>query len=129
MKTEWNEICGCRLKTYVADTAVVGTGCAGYGAAERLAHFGHGNIVLVTEGVDMGTSRNAGSDKQTYYKLSLASDQRDSVRDMAQTLFSGGCVDGDHALTEAALSAKCFFQTLRAGRSLSPESQRRICGL
>ena len=34
----------------------------------------------------MGTSRNTGSDKQTYYKLSLCGSDGDSVREMADTL-------------------------------------------
>ena len=63
---------------------------------------------MVTEHRLSGTSRNTGSDKQTYYKLSLAGDTPDSVRDLAGVLFHGECVDGDLALCEAALSAPCF---------------------
>ena len=115
MQVEWNSCCGRRLKTYVVDTAVIGTGCAGYNAAGRLAHYGCRDVAIFTEGVNMGTSRNAGSDKQTYYKLSLASGQRDSVLDMARTCFDGQCMDGDHALVEAALSAKCFYRLCELG--------------
>ncbi|MEI3014117.1 MAG: hypothetical protein V8T36_04790 [Ruthenibacterium lactatiformans] len=61
----------------------------------------------MTENRLAGTSRNTGSDKQTYYKLTLSS-QGDGVREMAETLFSGQCVDGDIALCEAALSARAF---------------------
>ena len=60
-------------------------------------------------------ARNTGSDKQTYYKLSLAGNTPDSVRDMAETLYNGGCVDGDIALCEAALSSRCFFNLCEAG--------------
>lgn len=56
---------------------VVGSGAAGYSAADWLAQYGVINIALVTEGVRCGTSRNAGSDKQTYYKLSFT--QADSA--------------------------------------------------
>ena len=115
MRIEWSSCRGRKLKTYAVDTAVIGTGCAGYNAADRLAHYGCGDVAIFTEGVNMGTSRNTGSDKQTYYKLSLASDQRDSVRDMARTYFEGQCMDGDHALTEAALSAKCFYRLCELG--------------
>ena len=62
-----------------------------------------------------GTSRNTGSDKQTYYKLSLSGSESDSVRKMAQPLFDGGCVDGDNALCEAALSARCFLNLCELG--------------
>ena len=67
-------------------TIVVGSGAAGYASAIRLAENGI-ETVLVTENVNAGTSRNTGSDKQTYYKLSLASGDSDSVLQMAQDLF------------------------------------------
>lgn len=106
---------GAQLDTYVLDTAIVGTGCAGFNCASRLHALGRTDIALITEGVNMGTSRNTGSDKQTYYKLTLSGGEPDSVRDMAQTLFDGQCVDGDHALCEAALSAKCFLRLADMG--------------
>ena len=52
-------------------TLIIGTGCAGYNAADRLHSFGITDIAIITEGRFMGTSRNTGSDKQTFYKLSL----------------------------------------------------------
>ena len=79
-------------------TLIIGTGCAGYLAAERLFDMGVRDIAILTEGRQMGTSRNTGSDKQTYYKLSLCGGDGDSVREMAQTLFDGGAVNGDTAL-------------------------------
>ncbi|MBQ9009896.1 MAG: FAD-binding protein, partial [Clostridia bacterium] len=95
-------------------TVVVGSGAAGYASAIRLAEHGI-ETVLVTENVNAGTSRNTGSDKQTYYKLSLASGDEDSVLKMAQDLFSCGAVDGDIALCEAALSTRGFFFLLETG--------------
>ena len=71
---------------------------------DRLWQLGQHDIVLVTENRVGGTSRNTGSDKQTYYKLTLSGGDPDSVREMADTLFAGRCVDGDIALCEAALS-------------------------
>ena len=106
---------GASLDTIVVDTAIVGTGCAGFSCAGRLHARGHRDIAIITEGVNAGTSRNTGSDKQTYYKLTLSGGDPDSVRDMADTLFSGQCVDGDHALCEAALSAKCFLRLADMG--------------
>ena len=91
--------------TIVCGTAVVGSGAAGYSAALRLWQYGQRDILLLTENRMAGTSRNTGSDKQTYYKLTLSGDEPDSVGEMARTLFQGGCVDGDIALCEAALSA------------------------
>ncbi|HET9126910.1 MAG TPA: FAD-binding protein [Propionibacteriaceae bacterium] len=98
-----------------ANTVVVGTGAAGYCAADRLVQFGQDDVVMVTDKVRAGASRNAGSDKQTYYKLTLSGDDDDSVRAMARTLFSGGAMDGDNAVAEAALSARCFYHLVEAG--------------
>ncbi len=96
-------------------TIVIGTGCAGYNTADRLFDLGVTDIAIVTEGRFMGTSRNTGSDKQTYYKLSLCGGDGDSVREMADTLYQGGGVMGEHALTEAAYSARCFYRLVELG--------------
>ena len=96
-------------------TLVIGTGCAGYNAADRLCDFGIRDVAILTEGRYMGTSRNTGSDKQTYYKLSLCGSDGDSVREMADTLYAGGGVMGEHALCEAAYSARCFLRLVELG--------------
>ena len=103
------------MKIYSYDAVVIGSGAAGYAAACRIEEIGKKSVCIVTEGIDCGTSRNTGSDKQTYYKLGLSGSAADSVRKMAQTLFDGGCVDGDTALCEAALSARAFFNLCEAG--------------
>ena len=100
-------------KTY--NTIVIGSGCAGLCAADRLFSFGVRDIALVTEGMNMGTSRNTGSDKQTYYKLSLCGSDGDSVREMADTLYSGGGVMGEHAMIEAAYSVRAFMHLVELG--------------
>ena len=97
------------------DAIVVGTGAAGYNAACRIQKEGAKTVAVVTEGVNTGTSRNTGSDKQTYYKLGLGGDAPDSVRNMADNLFAGGSVDGDNALCEAALSSRCFLNLAELG--------------
>lgn len=104
-----------QLKVHFFNTVVVGSGAAGFNAADKLYTYGQKNIALITEGLNMGTSRNTGSDKQTYYKLNLSGKEPDSVYDMAQTLFNGGAIDGDIALVEAALSAQCFFNLVNIG--------------
>ncbi len=96
-------------------TIVVGTGCAGYNAADRLYDLGIRDVAIVTEGREMGTSRNTGSDKQTYYKLSLCGAEGDSVRELAATLHGGGGVMGEHALCEASYSARCFLRLVELG--------------
>lgn len=96
-------------------TVVVGTGAAGYHAAVRLHRYGEKDLAILAEHVTAGTSRNTGSDKQTYYKLSLAGEERDCVRGLAEDLFRGQCVDGDLALCEAALSTRCFYHLVELG--------------
>ena len=59
------------------DALVIGTGASGYNAACRIKQMGKKSVVIVTEGIRMGTSRNTGSDKQTYYKLGLGGDSPD----------------------------------------------------
>ena len=91
------------------ETLVVGSGAAGFNAAVALKKQGVESIAILTEDVNRGTSRNTGSDKQTYYKLTTCGSDGDSVRRMAETLFSGGAMDGDIALAEAAGSLRSFF--------------------
>ncbi len=97
-----------------ARTVVVGSGCAGLNGADTLAALGEKDLLLVTEDMNAGTSRNTGSDKQTYYKLSLSGDDADSVGEMARTLCRGD-VNGDTALCEAAASAPCFLKLCGLG--------------
>lgn len=97
------------------DVLIIGSGAAGYAAACRVREMSDKRVAIVTEGVLCGTSRNTGSDKQTYYKLGLGGESLDSVREMATDLFSCGAVDGDNALCEAALSARCFHYLCEAG--------------
>ncbi|WP_255500353.1 FAD-binding protein, partial [Actinotalea sp. JY-7885] len=108
-------IAGRDVPVVTATTVVVGTGSAGFCAADRLWELGHDDVVMVADKVNAGSSRNAGSDKQTYYKLTLSGGDGDSVREMAQTLYAGGAMDGDNALAEAALSARGFLRLCDLG--------------
>ena len=104
-----------KIPSFSYHTLIVGTGAAGFNAADTLYDLGVTDIAILTEGVSMGTSRNTGSDKQTYYKLTLAGGMPDSVRGMAETLFECGSMHGDIALCEAAGSAKAFFKLVSRG--------------
>ena len=103
------------ILAYSFNTIVVGSGAAGLNAAAYLWKHGQKNMALISEGLKRGTSRNTGSDKQTYYKLTTAGSEGDSIRAMAKTLFAGGATDGDTALVEAALSMQCFFHLVDIG--------------
>ncbi len=115
MKEQRIEISNLSIPIYTLNTVVVGSGAASLNAAHRLYNLGQKDIAIITEGWKMGTSRNTGSDKQTYYKLTLGGSAPDSVMDMAQTLFDGGAMDGDIALVEAALSSQCFYGLVDMG--------------
>lgn len=96
-------------------TLVLGSGAAGLNAAVQLVRNGMKDVILLTEGLEMGTSINTGSDKQTYYKLSLCGSESDSVRALAETYFAGGSMHGDLALVEASLSARAFMHLVNLG--------------
>lgn len=96
-------------------TLILGSGAAGLCAAVRLHAEGIDDLLLVSEGLDRGTSINTGSDKQTYYKLSLCGRDDDSPVRMAETLCGGGAMHGDLALVEAALSARAFLHLTNLG--------------
>ena len=103
------------VKKVTLDALIIGTGAAGYNASLRLTDYGVNDVAILTEGVNMGTSRNTGSDKQTYYKMNLCADYPDSPKAMAQDFFNGKCVDGDIAYAEAALSVPCFLHLCELG--------------
>ena len=96
-------------------TLIVGSGAASLNAADRLHEFGVTDLAIVTEDLAGGTSRNTGSDKQTYYKLATASKAPDSPYEMARALFSGGSMHGDLALVESVLSVEAFYHLLSIG--------------
>ena len=102
-------------ETYKYNTCIIGSGAAGLNCADTLYNLGQTDIAILTEGMNMGTSRNTGSDKQTYYKLTMTGGEPDSVYAMAQTLFDGGAMHGDIALTEAAGSVRSFCKLTDIG--------------
>ncbi len=96
-------------------TLVIGSGAAGLNAAVQLRANGVEDVLILSEGLDKGTSINTGSDKQTYYKLSLCGAEGDAPEVMAETYFEGGSMHGDLALVEASLSARAFLHLVNLG--------------
>lgn len=96
-------------------TLIIGSGAAGLCAAVELHKRGITDIIILTEGLNKGTSINTGSDKQTYYKLSLCGDDADAPKIMAQNYFAGGAMHGDLALVEASLSSQAFLNLVGLG--------------
>jgi len=96
-------------------TLVLGSGAAGLNTAVQLRANGVEDVLIVTEGLRMGTSINTGSDKQTYYKLSMYGSDTDAPAAMAESYFAGGSMHGDLALVEAALSPRAFLHLVNLG--------------
>lgn len=94
---------------------VVGSGAAAYGCADWLFREGIEDIAIVTEGRLSGTSRNTGSDKQTYYKVSMDGFTADSPYKMAKDMFDGGSCDGEKMYLEAVHSQRCFLRLCEYG--------------
>ena len=118
-----------RLPLVSVNTLIIGSGAAALNAAVSLHALGQTDIGLATEEFGAGTSFNAGSDKQTYYKISLAaSNCGDSPLDMARDLFSGGCMHGDIALAEAAGSARAFMRLVEMGVPFPHDRQGAFIG-
>ncbi|OGD22834.1 MAG: oxidoreductase [Candidatus Aminicenantes bacterium RBG_16_63_16] len=115
MKKTWASIRGVRLPVHSLNTLIIGSGAAALNAALRLHDLGLADIAVATDRWGGGTSNNAGSDKQTYYKLSLAGELPDSAFRMAVDLFSGGSMHGDIALAEAQNSARAFYHLVEMG--------------
>jgi succinate dehydrogenase/fumarate reductase flavoprotein subunit len=115
MKSGRVRIGGRAFPVHSLNTLVIGSGAAGLNAAVRLHGHGQTDIAIVTGRFGAGTSAESGSDKQTYYKLSLAGDLPDSAFDMARDLAAGGSMHGDIALAEAQGSLEAFFHLVELG--------------
>lgn len=115
MENEKIRINGYEINYYSLNTLVIGSGAASLNAAISLHGFGVEDFAVATSEWGAGTSNNAGSDKQTYYKLSLSGREPDSVYQMAADLFSGKCMHGDIALCEAQGSVQAFMRLVGLG--------------
>jgi succinate dehydrogenase/fumarate reductase flavoprotein subunit len=115
MKKDEIKINGITFPVYSLNTLIIGSGAASLNAAVNLYENGQKDIAIATDNWGAGTSNNAGSDKQTYYKLSISGETPDSPLEMARDLFNGGCMHGDIALCEAQNSLQAFFHLVSLG--------------
>jgi len=99
------------------NSIVIGSGAAGLNCALHLVKEGLSplEVAIITDNLGGGTSFNTGSDKQTYYKMSIIGDQIDSPFNMAKDLIEGGAMHGDIALIEATNSIREFFHLVELG--------------
>ncbi len=114
-KTTGNRQPATGKKPATIHTLIIGSGAAALNAAICLWESGVKDILIVTEKWGGGTSNNAGSDKQTYYKLSLDPSVADSASEMAGDICRGGAMHGDIALCEAQHSLQAFYNLVRIG--------------
>ncbi|MFA5816723.1 MAG: FAD-binding protein [Bacteroidales bacterium] len=103
------------IPQYSIGTLIIGSGAAALNAALCLWESGVRDIVIATEQWGGGTSNNTGSDKQTYYKMSLDPAVADSAFEMATDLSRGGAMHGDIALCEAQHSLQAHYNLVRLG--------------
>lgn len=94
----------------IYDAIIIGSGAAAYSVADWLYKEGVTDIAVIAENRLSGTSRNTGSDKQTYYKMSMDGFTPDSPYKMAQDIFSAGCCDGEKMYLQSVNSIKCFLR-------------------
>lgn len=106
--------------------AIIGSGAAAYSTADWLYKSGVQNVLIIAEDRLAGTSRNAGSDKQTYYKMSFT--DLDSAEKMADALSSGGGMHKDTAFIEAVNSTKCFLRLVDYGVPFPQDEYGRFIG-
>lgn len=106
----------------IYDAIIIGSGAAAYSAADWLFKENIKDIAVITENRFWGTSRNTGSDKQTYYKLSLDGFSQDSPGKMAEDLFAGGSTDGVKAYIQAVNSLRCFMRLYEYGVNFPRDS-------
>jgi succinate dehydrogenase/fumarate reductase flavoprotein subunit len=103
------------IPVYRTKALVVGSGAASLSCAVHLKRMGVHDMVIVTDNSKGGTSRNTGSDKQTYYRLSDASPIPDSPYSMVESYTRGGSVHGDMAFVEAQNSLRAFYNLVSLG--------------
>ncbi|MEA2067940.1 MAG: FAD-binding protein [Verrucomicrobiota bacterium] len=109
-------------------TLVIGSGAAGLNAAVQLRNQGIEDVLIVSEGLKMGTSINTGSDKQTYYKSAMCGNDLDAPLAMAKNFFTPGSMHGDLALIEAAVSARGFLNLVNLGVKFPQDSFGQFIG-
>jgi len=113
---------------HTCHTLIIGSGAAGLNAALQLHRKGITKLLIVSEGLQMGTSINTGSDKQTYYKLAMCGAETDAPKVMAETYMAGGSMHGDLALIEASLSARAFLHLVNLGVPFPQDAYGQFVG-
>jgi len=108
-------VMGQQIPVFRTKALIIGSGAASLSCAVHLRRMGVDDLLIVTDNSKGGTSRNTGSDKQTYYRLSDASPIPDSPYSMVESFTRGGSVHGDIAFIEAQNSLRAFYNLVSLG--------------
>lgn len=106
---------GISLPVFFTHVLILGSGAASLSCAVHLKRMGCDDIAIVTDNARGGTSRNTGSDKQTYYRLNDSGLVPDSPYAMAESYLAGGSMHGDIAFVEAQGSLQAFYNLVSLG--------------
>ncbi|MFA5687582.1 MAG: FAD-binding protein [Kiritimatiellales bacterium] len=128
MKKTKMKIGATEIPVVSVHSLVIGSGAAGLNAAVQLRNQGIEDVLIVTEGLKMGTSINTGSDKQTYYKTAMCGSDMDSPLMMAGNYTRPGSMHGDLALVEAAVSGRAFLNLVNLGVKFPQDSFGQFAG-
>lgn len=113
--TEQYTFQGYSLPVHQTGVLIIGSGTASLSCAIHLHRMGCSEMLIVTDNSNGGTSRNTGSDKQTYYRQSDASHVPDSPYAMVESYIRGGATHGDIAFIEAQNSLRAFYNLVSLG--------------
>jgi succinate dehydrogenase/fumarate reductase flavoprotein subunit len=116
------------IKIKKCHTLVLGSGAAGLNAAVQIKNNGIDDVLIISEGLNMGTSINTGSDKQTYYKLGMYGSDNDSPEALSKSFFDGGSMHGDLSLVEASCSARAFLNLVNLGVKFPQDAYGQFVG-
>lgn len=109
------QLAGVSIPVYFSPVLIIGSGAASLSCAVHLQRMGCKDLVIATDNAKGGTSRNTGSDKQTYYRMNDSSNIPDSPLSMAASYLQGGAVHGDTAFVEAQGSLQAFYNLVSLG--------------
>jgi succinate dehydrogenase/fumarate reductase flavoprotein subunit len=106
---------GISIPVFFTHVLILGSGAASLSCAVHLNRMGCDDVTIVTDNSLGGTSRNTGSDKQTYYRLNDSGLVPDSPYAMADSYLEGGAMHGDIAFVEAQGSSQAFYNLVSLG--------------
>ena len=109
------QVAGITIPVCFSSVLIIGSGAASLSCAVHLQRMGCNDLVIATDNTKGGTSRNTGSDKQTYYRLNDSSSIPDSPISMATSYLQGGAMHGDMALVESQGSLQAFYNLISLG--------------